>query len=77
MSIGDYVSLFGKILPFLEHIVTQVGPLAKAEEEDIKMLWTDFEHAFTDLKIAFQAVQTVVPPAPPPVVPPNPAAGVI
>jgi len=72
MSFGDIVGLFGKVLPLVEHLIQQGGPLIDAEEKDLAALWAAAVKAFTDLKIAFQAVQATIPPAPPS---PEPPAG--
>ncbi len=46
-----------KILPVLESIGKEFGPLIESEVKDGKVLWGDLEQCFSDLKGAIAAVK--------------------
>ena len=53
-----------KIVPVLEAVGKEIGPLVETEVTDGKAIWADVEKAFNDLKAAFAAVKAAVNPPP-------------
>lgn len=55
------ISTLEKVMPVVEHVGKEIGPLVQSELADGKQLWADVEKCWTDFKTAVAAVKTVAP----------------
>jgi hypothetical protein len=51
------ISTLEKIIPVVEEVATEIGPVVRAEIADGETIWADVEKAIADLRIAFAAVK--------------------
>jgi hypothetical protein len=55
------ISTLEKIVPVVEAVGKEIGPLVQAELKDGKVLWGDVSKCWEDFKAALAAVKTVAP----------------
>lgn len=55
------ISTVEKILPVVEAVGKEIGPLVEKELVDGKVVWADVQKAFADLRAAFDAVKMSLP----------------
>lgn len=63
MGIGTIFTGIGaveRLIPVIETISTEIGPVIKAEVADGEILWADFEKSLADLKAAFATARTAI-----------------
>lgn len=58
LGILSGISTLEKVIPIIEEIGTQIGPLVEIEVVDGKAIWADVKKAYTDLKNAIAIVRT-------------------
>ena len=53
------ISTLEKIIPVVEQVAAEIGPVVKTEIADGEAVWADVEKALADLRAAFTAVKSV------------------
>ena len=53
-----------KLMPLVENVGTEIGPLVQTELADGKTLWAEVEKAIADLKAAYEKIKGAVPSTP-------------
>jgi hypothetical protein len=52
------ISTLEKIIPVVEEVAQEMGPIVRAEIADGTTIWADVEKAIADLRTAFAAVKS-------------------
>lgn len=53
------ISTLEKIIPVVEEVASEIGPVVRAEIADGQAIWADVEKAIADLRAAFAVIKSV------------------